>query len=118
MAAPQKPKNMVCLWYDKDAEDAARFYAETFPDSAVKEVFRAPTDFPSGKAGDVLTVTFTEPNVAAVGLTLDAALEKGIKARAVDVDSNGSAGASFYGKDVEGTSRLVIDTDTDCKESN
>jgi len=59
-------------------------------------------------------VTFTEPNVAAVGLTLDAALEKGIKAKAVDVDSNGSAGASFYGKDVEGTSRLVIDTDTDC----
>ena len=59
-------------------------------------------------------VTFTEPNVAAVGLTLDAALEKGIKARAVDVDTNGNAGASFYGKDVEGTSRLVIDTDTDC----
>ena len=52
-------KNTICLWYDKDAEAAARFYAETFPDSAVKEVFRAPTDFPSGKAGDALTVTFT-----------------------------------------------------------
>src|SRR5262245_54884729 len=49
-------KNTICLWYDKDAEAAARFYAETFPDSTVGAVLRAPSDFPSGKAGDVLTV--------------------------------------------------------------
>ena len=49
-------KNTICLWYDRDAEAAARFYAETFPDSAVGVVHRAPSDFPSGKAGDVLTV--------------------------------------------------------------
>ena len=53
------PKNTICLWYDKDAEAAARFYAETFPDSAVKSVQRAPGDFPGGKAGDVLVVEFT-----------------------------------------------------------
>src|SRR3984885_836900 len=52
-------KNTVCLWYYGDAEAAARFYAETFPDSAVGAVHRAPGDYPSGKAGDVLTVEFT-----------------------------------------------------------
>ena len=61
-------KNTICLWYDKDAEAAARFYAETFPDSTVNEVFRAPTDFPSGKAGDVLTVTFTVLGIPCLGL--------------------------------------------------
>lgn len=61
-------KNTICLWYDKDAEAAARFYAETFPDSSVNEVFRAPTDFPSGKAGDVLTVTFTVLGIPCLGL--------------------------------------------------
>ena len=49
-------KNTICVWYEKDAEAAARFYAETFPDSAVSAVHLAPSDFPSGKAGDVLTV--------------------------------------------------------------
>ena len=52
-------KNTICVWYDKDAEAAARFYAETFPDSAVGAVHRAPSDYPSGKEGDVLTVEFT-----------------------------------------------------------
>ena len=52
-------KNTICLWYDGDAEDAARFYAKTFPDSFVGAVHRAPGDFPSGKEGDVLTVEFT-----------------------------------------------------------
>lgn len=52
-------KNTICLWYDKDAEAAANFYAETFPDSFVSAVHRAPSDFPSGKAGDVPTVDFT-----------------------------------------------------------
>jgi hypothetical protein len=46
-------KNTICLWYDKDAEAAARFYAETFPDSAVGAVHRAPSDYPSGREGDV-----------------------------------------------------------------
>src|SRR3954467_3471860 len=52
-------KNTICLWYDGDAEDAARFYAKTFPDSSVGAVHVAPGDFPSGKKGDVLTVEFT-----------------------------------------------------------
>lgn len=61
-------KNTICLWFDKDAEAAARFYAETFPDSAVKAVFHAPSDFPSGKAGDVLTVDFTVAGIPCIGL--------------------------------------------------
>ena len=61
-------KNTICIWYDKDAEAAARFYAETFPDSAVGAVYRAPGDFPSGKEGDVLMVEFTVAGVACIGL--------------------------------------------------
>jgi len=61
-------KNTICLWYDKEAEAAARFYAETFPDSAVGAVHRAPNDYPSGKAGDVLTVEFTVAGVPCLGL--------------------------------------------------
>ena len=61
-------KNTICLWYDNDAEAAARFYAETFPDSAVSAVHRAPGDYPAGKAGDVLTVEFTVAGVACLGL--------------------------------------------------
>ena len=61
-------KNTICLWYDGDAEDAARFYARTFPDSSVDAVFRAPTDYPSGKKGDVLTVSFTLMGVSCLGL--------------------------------------------------
>jgi 2-polyprenyl-6-hydroxyphenyl methylase/3-demethylubiquinone-9 3-methyltransferase len=52
-------KNMICLWYDGNALDAAKFYAETFPDSAVGAILRAPGDYPMGKQGDVLTVEFT-----------------------------------------------------------
>jgi predicted 3-demethylubiquinone-9 3-methyltransferase (glyoxalase superfamily) len=62
------PKNTICLWYDSEAEAAARFYAETFPDSAVGAVHRAPTDFPGGKAGQVLTVEFTVCGVHCLGL--------------------------------------------------
>lgn len=61
-------KNTICLWYDSEAEAAARFYAETFPDSSVDAVFRAPGDYPSGKAGDVLTVQFTVAGIPCVGL--------------------------------------------------
>jgi len=61
-------RNTICLWYDRDAEAAARFYAETFPDSAVDAVHRAPADYPSGKAGDVLTVDFTVIGIPCIGL--------------------------------------------------
>lgn len=61
-------KNTICLWYDKDAEAAARFYAETFPDSTVSAVHRAPGDYPSGREGDVLTVEFTVAGIACLGL--------------------------------------------------
>jgi 2-polyprenyl-6-hydroxyphenyl methylase/3-demethylubiquinone-9 3-methyltransferase len=61
-------KNTICLWFDGTAEDAARFYAATFPDSSVGDVYRAPGDFPDGKQGDVLTVTFTVLGIPCVGL--------------------------------------------------
>ena len=61
-------KNTLCLWYNTDAEEAARFYARTFPDSAVGAVHRAPADFPGGKAGDVLTVEFTVCGMPCIGL--------------------------------------------------
>jgi predicted 3-demethylubiquinone-9 3-methyltransferase (glyoxalase superfamily) len=62
------PKNTVCLWYDTEAEEAARFYAATFPDSVVHAVHRAPGDYPSGKEGDVLTVDFTVMGIPCIGL--------------------------------------------------
>ena len=61
-------KNTVCLWYDGEAEAAANFYAGVFPDSAVGALHRAPADFPSGKAGDVLTVEFTVAGIPCLGL--------------------------------------------------
>ncbi|ART48486.1 VOC family protein [Acidovorax carolinensis] len=62
------PKNTICLWYDNDAEEAARFYASTFPDSAVGAIHRAPGDYPAGKAGDVLVVEFTVLGLPCMGL--------------------------------------------------
>jgi predicted 3-demethylubiquinone-9 3-methyltransferase (glyoxalase superfamily) len=61
-------KNTICVWYDKDAEAAATFYATVFPDSSVTAVHHAPGDYPSGKKGDVLTVEFTVAGVACFGL--------------------------------------------------
>jgi predicted 3-demethylubiquinone-9 3-methyltransferase (glyoxalase superfamily) len=61
-------KNTICIWYDGGAEEAARFYAATFPDSRVDAVHRAPADYPSGKAGDVLTVMFTVMGIPCMGL--------------------------------------------------
>ena len=62
------PKNTLCLWFNHDAEEAARFYAATFPDSRVNAVHRAPADYPSGKEGDVLTVEFTVCGIPCIGL--------------------------------------------------
>jgi predicted 3-demethylubiquinone-9 3-methyltransferase (glyoxalase superfamily) len=63
-----KAKNTICLWFDTDARDAALFYAATFPDSRVTAVHKAPADYPSGKAGDVLTVEFTVLGIPCLGL--------------------------------------------------
>ncbi|RUP09087.1 VOC family protein [Hyphomicrobium sp.] len=62
------PKNTICVWYDKDAEAAARFYAATFPDSSVGNIILAPADYPSGKAGDVILVEFTVAGIPCIGL--------------------------------------------------
>lgn len=64
-----KSKNTICLWFDKDALDAARFYAATFPNSEVTAVHKAPADYPSGKAGDVITVEFTVLGIPCLGHT-------------------------------------------------
>jgi predicted 3-demethylubiquinone-9 3-methyltransferase (glyoxalase superfamily) len=61
-------KNTICIWYDREAEEAARFYAQTFPDSKVTAVHNAPGDYPSGKKGDVLTVEFTVSGIPCLGL--------------------------------------------------
>ena len=61
-------KNVICLWYDRAAEEAAKFYAKTFPDSRVTAVHTAPGDFPDGKEGQVLTVEFTVLGISCVGL--------------------------------------------------
>jgi predicted 3-demethylubiquinone-9 3-methyltransferase (glyoxalase superfamily) len=61
-------KNTICIWYDKDAEAAARFYAETFPESSVGAIHHAPGDYPSGQKGDVLVVEFTVAGIPCIGL--------------------------------------------------
>jgi predicted 3-demethylubiquinone-9 3-methyltransferase (glyoxalase superfamily) len=63
-----KPKNTICLWFGKDAHEAARFYAATFPDSKVTAVHQAPGDYPGGKKGDELTVEFTVVGIPCLGL--------------------------------------------------
>lgn len=64
----KSPKSTVCLWYQKDAEEAAKFYAATFPDSAVRGVQYAPSDFPDGKKGDALVVEFTVVGIPVVAI--------------------------------------------------
>ncbi|MCK6424119.1 MAG: VOC family protein [Burkholderiaceae bacterium] len=63
-----RPRNTVCLWFDGSAREAAEFYAATFPDSAVGRIVRAPADYPSGRAGDVLIVEFTVLGIPCLGL--------------------------------------------------
>ena len=67
-------KNTICLWYENAALDAARFYAETFPNSSVTAVHHAPGDYPAGKQGDVLTVEFTVMGIPCLGLNGGSAL--------------------------------------------
>lgn len=64
----QHARNTICLWFDSAAEEAAHFYARTFPESSVGAVLRAPGDYPSGRKGDVLTVAFTVMGVPCLGL--------------------------------------------------
>lgn len=64
----KQAKNTICIWYDGGAEEAAHFYAQTFPNSSVGPVYRAPGDFPSGKEGDVPTVEFTVMGIPCLGL--------------------------------------------------
>lgn len=61
-------KNTICLWYNNDAEDAARFYAKTFPNSSVGATHYAPGDYPDGKKGDALVVEFTVAGIPCIGL--------------------------------------------------
>ena len=62
------PKATICLWYNRDAEEAAQFYSKTFPDSRIRRIQRAPADYPSGKKGDVLVVEFTVLGIPCIGL--------------------------------------------------
>lgn len=62
------PKNTICLWYESGALEAANFYAQTFPDSKVGAIMRAPGDYPDGKQGDILTVEFTVAGIPCMGL--------------------------------------------------
>lgn len=68
MQTNMNPKNQICLWFDKDALQAAQFYAATFPDSQVTAIHRAPSDFPGGNLGDELVVEFTVLGIPCIGL--------------------------------------------------
>lgn len=68
MTSKKASKNTICLWYERDALEAATFYAKTFPDSSVGTIFHAPGDYPDGKQGDVLTVEFTVAGIPCIGL--------------------------------------------------
>jgi predicted 3-demethylubiquinone-9 3-methyltransferase (glyoxalase superfamily) len=68
MDSMSRPKNTICLWYNNEAEEAARFYAATFPDSQVTAVHKAPSDYPGGNAGQAITVEFTVLGIPCLGL--------------------------------------------------
>ena len=96
-------KNIICLWYDNDAEEAARFYAETFPDSEVGEVFRAPGDYPSGKKGDVLTVRFTVLGIPCIGLNGGPAFKHRPGANGNRTQASHAATRDGHRTDIDGT---------------
>jgi predicted 3-demethylubiquinone-9 3-methyltransferase (glyoxalase superfamily) len=91
----QPAKNTICLWYDRGAEDAARFYAATFPGSSVGRAFRAPADYPSGKKGDVLTVEFTVLGIPCIGLNGGPAFKQ-TEAFSFQVATDGQAETDRY----------------------
>ena len=68
MKKPKRARNTICIWYEKDALKAAKFYASVFPDTKVTAIWKAPSDFPSGKKGQVLTVEFTLLGIPCIGL--------------------------------------------------
>jgi len=61
-------KNTICLWFEKDAEEAARFYTNLFPESSLGKIHNAPSDYPDGELGDVLTVEFVVAGIPCIGL--------------------------------------------------
>ncbi len=61
-------KNTICLWYERNAEEAARFYTTLFPQSSLGAIYKAPSDYPDGKAGDVLTIEFVVAGIPCIGL--------------------------------------------------
>jgi 2-polyprenyl-6-hydroxyphenyl methylase/3-demethylubiquinone-9 3-methyltransferase len=67
-AVPNPAKNRVCIWYNGDAEAAARFYASVFPDTHLDSIQPAPADYPDGERGNVLVVEFTVMGIACIGL--------------------------------------------------
>lgn len=90
-------KNMICLWYNKDAEAAAAFYAKTFPNSSVGKVSHAPSDYPGGgKAGDVLTVEFTVLGIPCLGLNGGPAPFKHSEAFSFQVETEDQAETDRY----------------------
>ena len=91
----QQAKNTICLWYNGDAEEAARFYAKTFPDSSVGAVHRAPGDFPSGKQGDVLTVEFTVMGIPCLGLNGGPHFKNPAKGFSIQSESSSLGGEEF-----------------------
>ena len=88
-------RNTICLWFDRDAEEAARFYARTFPDSSVGAIHRAPGDFPSGKQGDALMVEFTVMGIPCLGLNGGPAIKHN-EAFSFQVSTNDQAETDRY----------------------
>ena len=88
-------KNVICLWYDGTAEAAARFYAQTFPNSAETAVHHAPGDYPAGKQGQVLTVEFTVLGVPCLGLNGGPAVKHSV-AFSFQVVTDGQAETDRY----------------------
>ena len=97
----KQAKNTICLWYDGGAEAAARFYAETFPDSSVGAVHRAPADFPAGKKGDVLTVDFTVLGIPCLGLNGGPAFKQS-EAFSFQVATDDQADTDRYWNEIDG----------------